>query len=79
MGVARGGRVDEAEEPLRPDRGIAPRRLAVLGADIDGGVRRKTAAAKNVGELGRVVGGEEDVVPAQGKSLGLCLKRPGHG
>ena len=56
--IAIGRGIDEQQEPLRP--ALMP--LAVLRADIDGGCRRQLVTLENIGELGRIVGREEDVV-----------------
>ncbi len=77
QGGAGGRRVDEAEQGFRSG-GRHAVVASILRADIDGGIARQAAGAE-VGELGGVVGREEDVVAHEVEPGRPARHREGHG
>ena len=77
MDVARGRRIDQAEQAFRTLRVRRRVFVPVLGTDIDGRLLRQALPAEEVIELRLVVVREEDAMAQKGEARGLRVNRPG--
>jgi hypothetical protein len=74
--VADRRRVHETQQPLSPMRHVAAEIVAVLCADVDCRVGRKTAYSKNVAKFCGGVRGEKNTMTNEWKTVGLGAYKP---